>query len=288
MKVFKSALFLKNELTNGPLRVRSVGFVPTMGALHHGHLSLIKRGKEENDAVVVSIFVNPKQFNDSNDLSAYPRPIERDMEMLMEAGVEYLFHPDFDDVFSANDSNAEVELGNLDSVLEGAQRPGHFQGVAKVVKCLFEIITPARAYFGQKDFQQTVVIRRLVQRHFPDVQIVVCPILREPHGLAMSSRNERLDRQHRLKAGFVYKALLKLKERCHFKSLEEAMTSTIKYLKSIEGARLEYLSAVDATNMRVVEDLDEADCVVAVVVVEYAGVRLLDNIILKGALSESA
>ncbi|MCB0734858.1 MAG: pantoate--beta-alanine ligase [Bacteroidetes bacterium] len=283
MKVFKSALLLHSELANQRKMGRSIGFVPTMGALHEGHLALVERAREGNDTVVCSIFVNPRQFNDAQDLQAYPRPIEDDMEKLMAAQVDILFLPEYADVYGADDVHETIDLNGLDHVLEGRQRPGHFQGVAQVVKRFFEQVQPNRAYFGQKDFQQTVVIRQLLNLHFPDIQLVVCPIIRESNGLAMSSRNERLSTDGRNKAGFIFHTLLRLRERCHFKSLQESLEISRDYLQSKKGVTLEYLEAVDGLTMKTVQDLEDASNIVAVVVVQFEGVRLLDNIILKNA-----
>ncbi|MBI1304994.1 MAG: pantoate--beta-alanine ligase [Bacteroidetes bacterium] len=281
MKVFKSPEVLHSELKKIKLSGNKIGFVPTMGALHFGHLSLVKRARLENVTVVCSIFVNPKQFNDSNDLNRYPRPIENDMKLLIEANVDYLFLPDVDDLYNENYIDEEVPLNNLDKVLEGAQRPGHFQGVAKVVKRFFEIVEPDTAYFGQKDFQQTVVVKHLRNLFFPEIEIVVCPIERESNGLAMSSRNIRLDNEHRSKATFIYQSLLQLRERCHFKPLHQALELTRKYLNSREDTVLEYLEAVDGNTMEIVNVLSDTSYIVAVIVVQYGGVRLLDNIVLK-------
>jgi pantoate--beta-alanine ligase len=252
-----------------------------MGALHQGHVSLLERARQENDTVVCSIFVNPKQFVDKMDLDAYPQPIAQDIHKLVDAGVDYLFHPDYDDLYREDYNDADINLNGLDTIFEGALRPGHFQGVAKVVNRFFDIVQPTRAYFGQKDFQQTVVIKTLVQNKQHDIDIVVCPIMREPHGLAMSSRNERLEPKIRERAAFIYKSLLKLKERCNFKSLAEAMETTLKYLNSIDDAELEYLICVNGNTMQEVSDLSDADYVVALTVVKFGGVRLLDNLVLK-------
>lgn len=283
MFIFKSAVLLHAELTRRKNRGSKIGFVPTMGALHKGHVSLIERAKSENDTVVCSIFVNPKQFDDKTDLDKYPQPIGSDIEQLQGAGVDILFHPEVSDLYNEDYVDDEVPLSGLDTIWEGALRPGHFQGVAKVVKRFFEIVRPTTAYFGQKDFQQTVVIKHLVKQCGFSIDIVVCPIIREPHGLAMSSRNARLDEKKRERAAFIYKSLLKLKERCFFKSLADSMDTTIKYLKSIEDAELEYLLCVDGHTLKEVKSLDDSDYVVALTVVRFGGVRLLDNIILKNS-----
>lgn len=281
MFIFKSADLLYAELNRRKKLGQSIGFVPTMGALHLGHQSLLERAKHENDTTVCSIFVNPKQFDDKMDLENYPNPIMNDIEMLNLVGVDILFHPSPDQVYKADYLDNDIDLQRLDLIHEGAQRPGHFQGVAKVVKRFFEIIEPTRMYFGQKDFQQTVVVNHLIKLEDFNIELVVCPIVREPHGLAMSSRNERLSASKRDKAAFIYKSLLKFKERCFFKSLEEAKESTLKYLNSIEEAELEYFVCVDGVNLQEVESLNDSDYIAALTVVKFDGVRLLDNIIMK-------
>jgi pantoate--beta-alanine ligase len=281
MNVHNQADKLHFELRNERSSGMSIGFVPTMGALHPGHLSLIERAKEENDTVVVSIFVNPKQFGEAKDLDTYPRPIDSDKDLLVQAGVDYLFLPEYGDVYPESFVEEHIDLGSLEYELEGASRPGHFQGVAQVIKRFFEIIEPDRSYFGQKDFQQTAVIRRLIELFDFPVKLVVCPIIRESHGLAMSSRNERLSDEKRQKASFIYKSLLKLKERLYFKSIDDAVRQTQEYMNSIDGARVDYLAIVDGRTMKVVQNMKDSDFLVAVTVVEYGGVRLLDNLILK-------
>lgn len=283
MFIIKTPVLLHSELIKRKKSGQRIGFVPTMGALHSGHMSLIKRAKEENDTVVCSIFVNPKQFDDKKDLNAYPRPIDADIRMLVQEQVDYLFYPEYEGLYGEGYVDDEVPLNGLDTILEGALRPGHFQGVAKVVKRFFEIVEPDKAYFGQKDFQQTVVIRQLITQFQFGVEMVVCPIIREENGLAMSSRNERLSASDRERAAFIYRSLLKLKERCYFKSLTDALHTTVKYLNSIEDAELEYLKCVNGYTMEEISDLNDADYVVAVTVVRFGGVRLLDNIVLKDA-----
>lgn len=281
MFIFKSLVLLNAELARQKESGKEIGFVPTMGALHHGHLSLLKRARQENDTLVCSIFVNPKQFDDKKDLTAYPRTLTADVKYLMEAGVDYLLLPNVDDVYSDSYVDDDIDLNGLDTIIEGKLRPGHFQGVAKVVKRFFDFVIPTRAYFGQKDFQQTVVINHLVKHFQLPIHIEICPIVREDNGLAMSSRNERLSDEQRSKAAFIYKSLIDLKERCFFKPLEQAIATTSKYLNSLEGADLEYLVCVNGDTLEEVTSLKDADYVVALIVVRYGGVRLLDNMILK-------
>lgn len=281
MFIYKSADLLHLELQKLRSQGNQIGFVPTMGALHAGHRSLLERARAENDTVVCSIFVNPTQFDDKADLDKYPSTIDSDMEMLRSLNIDYLYYPEVQDVYPDGVASNDIDLAGLDTIHEGALRPGHFQGVAQVVKRFFEIVQPSRAYFGQKDFQQTAVISQLIKVCGFDTKMVVCPIIREPHGLAMSSRNERLSPVEREKASFIYKSLLKLKERCFFKPLAEALATTVEYLESIEDANLEHLICVDGNSLQEVSDLLDSDYVVALTVVKYGGVRLLDNIILK-------
>ncbi len=281
MFIFKSPDLLHARISNRKKEGQTIGFVPTMGALHQGHLSLIERAKAENDTVVCSIFVNPKQFDDKLDLVNYPNPIQTDIGMLQSLGVDIMFNPEADQMYGEDYDNTDLDLIGLDLIHEGKQRPGHFQGVAKVVRRFFEIVEPNKAYFGQKDFQQAVVVGHLIKSFKIKTELVVCPIVREPHGLAMSSRNERLSEDKRLKAAFIYKSLLKFKERCFFKPLDEALETTLKYLHSIDDATVEYFVCVDGETMQRVNDLSESKYIAVVTVVRYDNVRLLDNMVLK-------
>jgi pantoate--beta-alanine ligase len=281
MKVIKSAKALVTEITIERSLNHSVGFVPTMGALHDGHLALVHASKQGNDITVVSIFVNPKQFGESKDLDSYPKPIETDMNLLLSAGVDYLFLPDYEDIYPDDLTFPEIPLGSIATSLEGESRPGHFDGVALVVKRFFDIIEPSNAYFGQKDFQQTVVVQRLIEHFGLPTNLVVCPIVRENNGLAMSSRNIRMNQENMKKAGFLYQSLVKLKEKSHHTPLSRAITSTRKYLESLAGVTIEYLAAVNGNSMQEVDQLEDADYIAVVTVVQYGGIRMLDNIIVK-------
>jgi pantoate--beta-alanine ligase len=281
MKVIKSAEALASEIAFERKLSRSIGFTPTMGALHSGHLSLVEASKRENDISVVSIFVNPKQFGESKDLTTYPKPIEKDMDMLITAGVDYLFLPDYEDVYPNNIDFPEIPLGAIETTLEGESRPGHFQGVALVVKRFFDIITPSNAYFGQKDFQQTVVVGMLIEHFNLKTTLRVCAIAREKNGLAMSSRNIRLNPQDQSKAGFLYQSLVKLKESTHHVALKEAVSKTRKYLESMPTVKVEYLAAINGNTMEEVESLDDASYIAVVTVVQFGGIRMLDNLIIK-------
>ena len=280
MKIVKSAGKLTKYLNN--LRKAdkslSIGFVPTMGALHQGHLSLIETAKSQNDLLICSIFVNPTQFGEESDLVNYPKPIEDDIAKLTAKGCDILFLPSVEEIYPPGYEQIHFELNGLDLKIEGAQRPGHFQGVCNVLKRFFEITGAAKSYFGQKDFQQTIVAKKLVKLLDIDMEIVVLPIAREPHGLAMSSRNIRLSDAGRMKARFIHDALLDIKKNYPSIGLEHALRNAKNMLESQEGAVIEYLTAVDTNTLE--EVFKEQKDLAVVTVVRYEGVRLLDNILL--------
>ena len=281
MKVFKSALELTNYLNN--LRASdnkvTVGFVPTMGALHQGHLSLIKEAVKDHPISVCSIFVNPTQFGEKKDLETYPKPIDKDLELLMSVSCSIVFIPDVHEIYPEGYEQAHFELEGLDLKIEGAQRPGHFQGVCNVLKRFFEIISPDSAYFGQKDFQQTVVAKKLVQLLEAPIEIVVSPIARESHGLAMSSRNQRLSDARRMEARFIHDALQDIQANYRQLGLKKALENARIMLSSHQDAVLEYLTAVDASTLMEVDQVEGPTAIVTVVRVD--GVRLLDNVLLE-------
>jgi len=280
MFIIKSAVDLDITLSSLRKKGNNVGFVATMGALHDGHISLIERSKRENDTTVCSIFVNPRQFNDSNDLAKYPRPIERDIYLLENAEVDFLFLPEVNDIYPSNYIEPQVDLNGLENILEGAARPGHFKGVGQVVKRLFECVKPHRAYFGQKDYQQTLVIKQLVKQFQLPIEIASCPILREPNGLAMSSRNIRLSDAYRQQSGFIYAALCKLKQNCAKMTSTEALTIARNDIEGQEGAVIEYFEIVNAENLQTIQSIRKNELAIALLVVNYHGVRLLDNLYL--------
>lgn len=280
MIVIKSPIDLEILLNKIRGNNKKIGFVATMGALHDGHISLIKRSKEENDTTVCSIFINPKQFNDSSDLEKYPRPIENDLILLKEVGADIVFLPDYNDIYPQNYIEPEINLSGLDNVLEGLIRPGHFKGVALVVKRLFECVNPDVAYFGQKDYQQTLVIKEIVKQFKIPSDIAVCSILREKNGLAMSSRNIRLSAEQREQASFIYKMLLQLKEDVKSLPLKESLNKAENILLKNEGVQIDYLTIVNQQTLVPEETLNLGKSSVALVVVDYFGVRLLDNIYL--------
>lgn len=259
---------------------KTIGFVPTMGALHEGHLSLVKEARQMCDVVIVSIFVNPTQFNDKTDLDKYPRDLAGDAALLAEFQVDYVFAPDEREIYGENFSTF-VYVENLTETLEGASRPGHFRGVATVVTILFNTIRPDFAFFGQKDAQQVAVIKRLTKDLGFDTEIVVHPIVREESGLAMSSRNARLSDEERAKASIIYKALreTKIAFRNGERNASKLGEIVRQMVESEPLAILDYVAIVDNETLEKVEKIEDAEVLVAVAV-NFGKTRLIDNIIL--------
>jgi pantoate--beta-alanine ligase len=261
---------------------KSIGFVPTMGALHPGHIALVTKAKAENEVVVASIFVNPTQFNNKSDLVHYPRTIEKDREMLENAGCDFLFLPEVTEMYPDGENEAvpPIHLDGLDTVMEGAHRPGHFAGVIQVVKKLFDAVGPCKAYFGEKDFQQLAVIRKMVKEWRMPVEVIGCPIVREDDGLAMSSRNMRLTGEERKAAPLISKALFKAKDFWKDHSIEETKELVTAIINSEPKFRLEYFEIADATTLKPAES-NQKENVVACIAVHLGAVRLIDNIVLR-------
>ncbi len=257
---------------------KSVGFVPTMGALHEGHTDLVKRSVAENDITGCSIFVNPIQFNNQDDLLKYPRTLEKDLEMLEEAGCGLVFVPSVEEMYPEKVSKV-YDFGELDKVMEGAHRPGHFNGVAIVVKKLFDIFQPHRAYFGEKDFQQLRIIQALVRMEHIPVEIVPCPTVREPDGLAMSSRNRRLSAEERNLALEIYRTLLNAKKLAGKKQVGELKELCRKNLEE-KGFLPDYFEISDAETLQPINNWQDAPEVIACVAAFLGPVRLIDNMIL--------
>lgn len=255
------------------------GFIPTMGSLHEGHLSLVKRARSENDRVGVSIFVNPKQFNNADDLAKYPRNLDRDLALLESAGVDLVWTPDEEDVYP-DGFQTYVDIGELGRPLEGSSRPGHFKGVCTVVTKLFNVFQPYRAYFGQKDAQQVLIIRQMVRDLNFDIKIVMCPTFREPDGLAMSSRNVRLKPEDRQVALVLNKALT-LAQNIFSKgehNSDKLIAEMYNFLDSVNGVTIEYISINDTESLHPVLVAKSGDLVS--LAAEVGGVRLIDNILL--------
>ncbi len=256
---------------------KSIGFVPTMGALHKGHLELMQRAKKENDLLVVSIFVNPVQFNNADDLKKYPRTPDEDNRKLERVHCDVLFAPDAGEMYPEKVTK-QYDFGQLDKVMEGAFRPGHFNGVAIVVKKLFDIISPDRAYFGEKDFQQLAIIKKLVAMEKIPVDIVPCPIVREPDGLAMSSRNRLLTAEERKIAPFIYKTLKEAKLRRNHICANPLRQMIINIFEGNKQFRLEYFDIVNDETLQPINGWNNKVGTVACVAVWLGNVRLIDNI----------
>lgn len=273
---------LTKHIQNLKLQSLKVGFIPTMGALHEGHLKLIKTSKRENDVTVVSIFVNPTQFNDKKDLEKYPRTLAQDQQQLTGVGTDILFAPEVEDIYpSGTEVGADIYLGGLDSVMEGTHRPGHFNGVAQVVKRLLDIVQPVQLYMGQKDFQQFTIINYMLKSLQIPVKLRVCPIVREKNGLAMSSRNVRLSAEAREQAKVIFNTLKAVKQKSKTMAPEQLAAYAMKRLNKPPFTP-EYFDIVDGDTLNPVDNMDQHSYVVACTAVWVEGVRLIDNMILKG------
>ena len=274
----KKALF--EVVSNAKSTGKTIGFVPTMGALHNGHLTLVKRCVSENDLCFVSVFVNPTQFNDKNDLANYPRTLEADAELLASVGCQFVFAPNADEMYDVEEMHKpfEFDFGGLDQVMEGRFRPGHFNGVVQVVSKLFQLVQPTRAYFGEKDFQQLAIIRRMVTvLNFP-VEIVGCPIVREESGLALSSRNALLTPEQRQLAVHISQVL---KESCLFAletPVHELHDAVVAAVNAREGLEVEYFEIVDGKTLQPIEKWEETNDIVGCITVYCGKIRLIDNI----------
>lgn len=279
MKVFRTksetTQFVKHCKSSG----KTVGFVPTMGALHQGHVSLIERSKAENGTTGCSIFVNPIQFNNPEDLKKYPRTIETDIQKLEDAGCDFLFYPEVSEMYP-EPVEEKYDFGHLDKVLEGKFRPGHFNGVAIVVRKLFEIFLPDKAYFGLKDFQQLRIIQSMTKQLALPVEIVPCATYRESDGLAMSSRNVRLSPDERKLSPVIYQTLLEVKQMAGKIPITEVEDWATQKLNKLDGFNTEYFSIVDAETLLPVVNWSGAKRLVACTAVFVGNVRLIDNLIL--------
>jgi len=256
----------------------TIGFVPTMGALHAGHISLVKQAVSENRIVVVSIFVNPTQFNDKSDLERYPRTLESDLKLLEKTGCQIVFAPSALEVYPEPDTR-KFDFGLLETVMEGKHRPGHFNGVAQVVSKLFGFVQPDKAYFGLKDFQQLAIIKEMVRQLKLDIEIVACPIVREASGLAMSSRNELLTAGERKNAATISETLVMAKELSKQKSVNELETWVIETINKNVDLTVEYFEIVDDRHLQPVKSWDENCTKVGCIAVFCGKVRLIDNVV---------
>lgn len=277
MKLIQTIQELRTELDALRKEGKTIGLVPTMGALHAGHASLVKRAVAENDVVVVSDFVNPTQFNDKNDLLKYPRTLDADCKLLEECGASFVFAPSVEEIYPEPDTR-QFNYAPLDTVMEGKFRPGHFNGVCQIVSKLFLIVEPTRAYFGEKDFQQLAIIREMVRKYPFNLEIVGCPIVREADGLALSSRNARLSDEQRIQALQISKTLFASVEYAQTHTLAETKAFVESAISTAEGLRLEYFEIVDGNSLQTVCDWKDSSYIVGCITVFCGEVRLIDNI----------
>ena len=279
MQVFHKIVELQNKLFEDRKNGKSVGLVPTMGALHEGHASSVKKSVKDNDITVVSVFVNPTQFNDPKDLSSYPRDIEADCKLLEEVGADYVFTPSVEEMYPTPDTR-HFEFPPISTVMEGAHRPGHFNGVCQVVSRLFYITRPDKAYFGEKDWQQIAVVKAMVRSLNLNVKIVECPIIRDTDGLARSSRNALLSADEREIAPNIFKALKESIEYSKKHNINETHDYVVEKINSVNGLEVEYFEIVDGNTLQRVSDWNDSEYIVGCITV-YCGkrpVRLIDHI----------
>ena len=278
MNLYTTISSLQIALQAEHLKGLKIGLVPTMGALHEGHLSLVEKAASLCDIVVVTIFVNPTQFNDKNDLAVYPRTLESDIKLLSTVPCNYIFSPSVEEVYPVPDMR-KFDFGSLESVMEGEFRPGHFNGVAQVVSRFFEIVLPDMAFFGRKDFQQMAVIKSLVRQLKLPIEIVPCDIVREADGLAMSSRNKLLLPEHRNSAPQIYQTLKEAKELACTETVEDVKKYVLNRINSSPLLRVEYFQIVDDTNLLPIKNWCETGTKVGCIAVFAGKIRLIDNIV---------
>lgn len=283
MKVFSKTVDIQNELFLLRKEGKSIGLVPTMGALHEGHASLVERSVKENDVTVVSVFLNPTQFNDKGDLERYPRTLDADCALLEKVGADIVYAPTVEEIYPTPDTR-QFEFPPVSTVMEGAKRPGHFNGVCQVVSRLFYIVRPTRAYFGEKDWQQIAVVKQLVKFIGSPVKIVECPIVRDKDGLAKSSRNTLLADDERAIAPAIYKALKASVTYAKKHTVEQTHDKVVKDINAVDGLEVEYFEIVDGNTLQTVSSWDDTSYVVGCITV-YCGktpIRLIDHIRYKG------
>ncbi|WP_264559758.1 pantoate--beta-alanine ligase [Flavobacterium sp. N2270] len=279
MQVFHRKSELTNFLNSQITDFKTIGFVPTMGALHSGHLSLIQNSLKNNALTVVSIFVNPTQFNNSEDLKKYPRTLEKDIEKINTLSDKIiLYAPSVEDIYEKKIESTAFNFDGIENQMEGKHRPGHFDGVGTIVKKLFEIIQPTRAYFGEKDFQQLQIVKKMVSKEKLPVKIIGCEILREPNGLAMSSRNERLSKETRQNAAIIYSFLQKAKVLFKTKSAQEILNLAKKTFQTNPYFELEYFEISDEEKLLPCLRKNKSKKYRAFIAVYVEGIRLIDNI----------
>lgn len=278
MQIFETKKSLQEYLLHFRKENKTIGFVPTMGALHKGHLSLVAEAQKECDLVVVSIFVNPTQFDNKEDLAKYPKPLQQDIQFLESVNCDVLFCPSADEIYGKNLTAEHFDFDGLELVMEGEFRKGHFNGVGTIVKRLFEIVQPKTAFFGQKDFQQLQIIKKMVAKNKLPVKIKGCEILREKDGLAMSSRNGRLTPEHRKEAPFIHKTLKKAKKLFKENSSEKVMEWIKNEFKNNHLLQLEYVSIADENTLQPIKEIQKGENYRAFIAVFAGNVRLIDNI----------
>jgi len=278
MLIFNNKAGLTSQLSSYVSRKSSIGFVPTMGALHAGHLSLLKQSFKENDVTVISIFVNPTQFNNPEDLDKYPRTLEADVEKIKTVSDKIIvFAPSVDEMYDGNTISGHFSFDGLEHQMEGSHRPGHFDGVGTIVKKLFEIVTPTRAYFGEKDFQQLQIVKKMVEKENMPVDVIGCAISREPSGLAMSSRNQRLSEDDKTKAALVYKILSEAREKFATESINDVKTYVDNAFKTHPEFSMDYFEIAAEDNL-VPAVIKENKKYRAFIAIFLSNVRLIDNI----------
>ncbi len=281
VEIFKTKASLQAYLQEARKSDQKIALIPTMGALHEGHLSLLNYAKPLSDIRVCSIFVNPTQFNDPKDLEKYPRPIENDIKLLEAVGCDILFLPTVDEMYPDKHEHWHIDLGELDQIWEGEKRPGHFQGVTQVVYKLFTLVQPHIACFGQKDFQQVMVIKRMIEMKNLPIQLAICPIIRDQDGLALSSRNMRLSEEGKRIALALSRSLTYVKDHINDAiALGEIKDQALKILTDTDGLSVEYFAICESTSLKEVDHIDFSKQHVALVTAWVEGVRLIDNMIL--------
>jgi pantoate--beta-alanine ligase len=276
MLIFKKIAELQEFLSEIKARHKSVGFVPTMGALHQGHLSLIATSKQQCDVTICSIFVNPTQFNDKNDLDRYPRMPDKDIALLQSANCDAVFLPSAEEIYPSEEKGS-YDFGYLDKILEGEFRPGHFNGVAQVVKRFFDIIRPTKAFFGSKDYQQVMIVKALVKQIQSPVEIIACPILREADGLAMSSRNALLSDEERKVAGLIPKLLKQANSLIKEQGIAQAKAFIQQEISKEMLMKLDYFEICDMDNLVIVSDIQDGKNLISLLAVFVGKIRLIDN-----------
>ena len=276
MLIISSHIELKNKIDFYRAKNLTIGFVPTMGALHQGHLSLISKAKTINDIVVCSIYVNPLQFNNKEDFEKYPRLAEQDCTMLEKAKCNIVYIPN--NLIIADSADFEYEIGTLDEIMEGLFRPGHFKGVAFIVKKLFEIVNPHNAYFGEKDYQQLALIKKLTKDFLLNVDVISCPTIREHDGLALSSRNARLSKAQRSIAAKIYEGLNLIKNNINNFSFDELKSMFVKHIEATNVMKVEYIEICDAENLQLLSNISQSKSIIICTAVYLEKIRLIDNI----------